>query len=100
MMKKGIARFTAFCMAAGMTLGGSGIVSYATGADVSLVGVSSTTRAAVPAESETEETQTEERRGRGRGDHGSSPDRRDGSSDRGCGRGDGGCGGNRSGCGD
>ena len=60
MMKKGIARFTAFCMAAGMTLGGSGIVSYATGADVSLVGVSSTTRAAVPAESETEETQTEE----------------------------------------
>ena len=45
MMKKGIARFTAFCMAAGMTLGGSGIVSYATGADVSLVGVSSTTRA-------------------------------------------------------
>ena len=60
MMKKGIARFTAFCMAAGMTLGGSGIVSYATGADVSLVGVSSTTRAAVPTESETEAVETEE----------------------------------------
>ena len=59
MMKKGIARFTAFCMAAGMTFGGRGIVSYATGTDIALVGVSSTTSASVPAETESETQQTE-----------------------------------------
>jgi cell wall-associated NlpC family hydrolase len=39
MMKRGIAKFTAFCMAAGMTLGGPGMVSLAAGVDIPLVGV-------------------------------------------------------------
>lgn len=45
MMKKGIAKFTAFCLSAGLTFSGTGIVSMATGADMSLVGIGSTTRA-------------------------------------------------------
>lgn len=40
-MKKGIAKFTAFCVAAGMTFGGSGIVSLADGPEMSLVGIGS-----------------------------------------------------------
>lgn len=42
MMKKGIAKFTAFCLAAGLTFSGTGIVSLAAGADTSLVGIGST----------------------------------------------------------
>lgn len=52
MMKKGIAKFTAFCMAAGMTLGGTGIVSMAAGADTSLVGIGSMLKASTPAKTE------------------------------------------------
>lgn len=44
MMKKGIAKFTAFCLSAGLTFSGTGIVSMATGADMSLVGIGSTTK--------------------------------------------------------
>ncbi len=43
-MKKGIARFTAFCLAAGFTFGEGGAVAMAAGADSALVGVSSTTK--------------------------------------------------------
>ena len=39
MMKKGIARFTAFCMAAGLTISGTGVVSMADGVDMDLVGM-------------------------------------------------------------
>lgn len=67
MMKKGIAKFTAFCMAAGMTLGGTGIVSMAAGADTSLVGIGSMLKVSAPAAAEAqteapvaEETATEE----------------------------------------
>lgn len=42
MKKKGIAKFTAFCMAAGLTFSGTGIVSLAVGADTSLVGIGAT----------------------------------------------------------
>ena len=45
MMKKGIAKFTAFCLTAGLTFGGTGIVSLATGADISLVGIGGTVKA-------------------------------------------------------
>ena len=44
MMKKGIAKFTAFCLTAGLTFGGTGIVSLATGADISLVGIGGTVK--------------------------------------------------------
>ena len=44
MMKKGIAKFTAFCLTAGLTFGGTGIVSLATGADISLVGIGGTAK--------------------------------------------------------
>ena len=44
MMKKGIAQFTAFCMAAGMTFTGNGMVSLAAGTDMALVGIGSTTK--------------------------------------------------------
>lgn len=57
MMKKGIAKFTAFCLAAGMTFGGTGIVSLAAGADTSLVGLGSTGAGKKAAETvQTEET--------------------------------------------
>lgn len=55
MMKKGIARFTAFCMAAGLTVGGTGIVSMADGVDMALVGIGSGMKTAAP-EIKTEET--------------------------------------------
>ena len=44
MMKKGISQFTAFCMAAGMTFTGNGMVSLAAGTDMALVGIGSTTK--------------------------------------------------------
>lgn len=40
-MKRGLARCTAFCLAAGMSFGGTSIVTYATGSDLTLVGVGS-----------------------------------------------------------
>ena len=46
MMKKGIAKFTAFCVAAGLTISGTGVVSMADGVDMALVGIGSTTQAA------------------------------------------------------
>ena len=55
MMKKGIAKFTAFCMAAGLTFGGTGVVSMATGTELSLVGLGSTVNvSAVQNDTETE----------------------------------------------
>ena len=42
-MKKGIARFTSFCMAAGLTLGGS-TGALAAGPDLTLVGVGTSTK--------------------------------------------------------
>lgn len=42
-MKRGLARCTAFCLAAGMSFGGSSIVTYATGSDLTLVGIGSST---------------------------------------------------------
>ena len=44
MMKKGIAQFTAFCMAAGMTFTANSMVSLAAGTDMALVGIGSTTK--------------------------------------------------------
>lgn len=65
MMKKGIAKFTAFCLSAGLTFSGTGIVSMATGADMSLVGIGSTTKVnktvtQTPASEASEETAVEE----------------------------------------
>ena len=61
MKKKGIAKFTAFCMAAGLTFSGTGMVSLATGADMSLVGIGGTARKAKTAEaSDVQETVIEE----------------------------------------
>ncbi|MDO5346005.1 MAG: C40 family peptidase [Lachnospiraceae bacterium] len=59
MMKKGIARFTAFCMAAGLTIGGTGIVSMADGVDMTLVGIGSSTQAAASGEEAKTEDQDE-----------------------------------------
>lgn len=44
-MKKGIARFTSFCMAAGLTLGGSMGTALAAGPDFTLIGVGTATKA-------------------------------------------------------
>ena len=61
MKKKGIAKFTAFCMAAGLTFSGTGMVSLATGADMSLVGIGGTARKAKTAEaSDVQDTVIEE----------------------------------------
>ena len=61
MMKKGIAKFTAFCVAAGLTISGTGVVSMADGVDMALVGIGSTTQAAAPAQAaQTEETAAED----------------------------------------
>lgn len=43
-MKKGIAKFTAFCLAAGMTFGGTDIVSLADGVELSMVGIGAMTQ--------------------------------------------------------
>ena len=63
-MKKGIAKFTAFCVAAGMTFGGSGIVSLADGPEMSLVGIGSLSAVketdAETASEETEDSAQEE----------------------------------------
>ncbi len=57
-MKKGIAKFTAFCVAAGMTFGGSGIVSLADGPEMSLVGIGSLSAVKeTDAETSSEETE-------------------------------------------
>ena len=45
MMKRGIARYTAFCLAAGFTFSQSGMLTMAAGTDLVLVGVGSADKA-------------------------------------------------------
>lgn len=62
-MKKGIAKFTAFCLASGFTFGAGGQVMMAAGADTVFVGVGSTAKKteatyALTGEEKAEETET------------------------------------------
>ena len=55
-MKRGIAKFTAFVLAAGLTFGEGGTVLLAAGTDTALVGLSSTVKQNSESKTDTKET--------------------------------------------